>query len=84
MPAGIPAHFDAVARRWRELALCRHAYYLELFKSGRWARYFTDQEFVERLRDVMKTTAFWNDLAARTNTDGEARKQPPPETRSAA
>ena len=38
---------------WRDLALRRHAYYVELFKSGRWTRYFTEQEFIERMRDVM-------------------------------
>jgi uncharacterized repeat protein (TIGR03809 family) len=82
MPAGSPVHFDAVTQRGRDLALRRHAYYLELFKSGRWARYFTEQEFVERMRDVMTTTAFWNGLAERANA--EPHEQPLPETRSAA
>jgi uncharacterized repeat protein (TIGR03809 family) len=84
MPAGIPAHFDAVTQRWRELALRRHAYYLELFKSGRWTRYFTEQEFLARMRDVVTTTAFWNGLAEKTDFEARACEQPAPEARSAA
>jgi hypothetical protein len=80
MPAGIPAHFDAVTKRGRMLALRRHAYYLELFKSGRWSRYFTEQEFIERMRDVMTTTVFWSRLAERAGVD----KQQLPQARSAA
>jgi uncharacterized repeat protein (TIGR03809 family) len=54
---------EAATARWRALALQRHAYYLDLFKSGRWTHYFTEQEFIERMRDVMRATASWSQLA---------------------
>jgi hypothetical protein len=47
----------------RDLALRRHAYYLELLRSGRWRHYFSEQQFAERLRDVVMLTRRWNDMA---------------------
>jgi hypothetical protein len=53
-----------MSQDFRALAQRRHAYYLELLQSGRWRRYFSEQEFAERLRDVMNDTKFWNTLAS--------------------
>jgi hypothetical protein len=63
MPAGSHRSFNVVSESFRALAKRRHAYYLELLQSGRWQRYFTDQQLAERLRDVMSVTKFWNTLA---------------------
>jgi hypothetical protein len=62
MPAGSHRSFDLVSQGFRALAQRRHAYYLELLQSGRWRHYFSEQEFAERLRDVMNVTRFWNKL----------------------
>jgi len=66
MPAGSHRSFDLVSRAFLALAQRRHAYYLELLQSGRWQHYFSEQEFAERLRDVMNVTKFWNTLAGET------------------
>jgi hypothetical protein len=63
MPAGSHRSFDLVSQGFRALAQRRHAYYLDLLQSGRWQRYFTEQEFAERLRDVMVVSRFWNGLS---------------------
>jgi uncharacterized repeat protein (TIGR03809 family) len=64
MPAGsFTPQLESATARFRALALRRHAYYLELFKSGRWTHYFTEQEFIERMRDVMRATELWSRLA---------------------
>jgi hypothetical protein len=55
--------FEVAARGLRMLTLRRHAYYLELLRSGRWRRYFTEQELAERLRDVVAMTRRWNALS---------------------
>jgi uncharacterized repeat protein (TIGR03809 family) len=66
MPAGDPARpLDAVSQRLCDLAHRRLAYYSELSKSGRWKLYFTEREFIERLRDVIAVTNAWNELAGR-------------------
>lgn len=64
MPAATsPGSLDAATRGFRDLAMRRHAYYLDLLKSGRWRRYFSEEEFAERLRDVMTVTRAWDGLA---------------------
>ena len=60
-----PAAIDAVSQRLRELAHKRLAYYSELSKTGRWKLYFTEREFIERLRDVIAVTNAWNEIAGR-------------------
>jgi uncharacterized repeat protein (TIGR03809 family) len=80
MPAGHPAQsLDLVIERWRALARNRHAYYLELLQSGRWRHYFNEQQFAERLRDVVASTRAWDGLAG--NAPAPDRL---PETRSVA
>jgi len=81
MPAtNSPGSLDAATRGFRDLALRRHAYYLDLLKSGRWRHYFSEQEFVERLRDVMTVTRTWSGLAKAS----DARPTPVQGTKSAA
>ena len=64
MPATTAA-IDAVSQRLRELAHKRLAYYSELSRTGRWKLYFTEREFIERLRDVIAVTNAWNEMAGR-------------------
>ena len=66
MLAGSHRSFDLVSQDFRALAQRRHAYYLELLQSGRWRHYFSEQEFSDRLRDVLNVTKFWTTLAERT------------------
>ena len=63
-----PAAIDAVSQRLRELAHKRLAYYSELSKTGRWTLYFTEREFIERLRDVIAVTNAWTEIAGRKPT----------------
>lgn len=66
---------DAIAQRWCDLAERRRAYFVELFDSGRWTHYYNEQEFLERLRDVVKATDAWRQLAPRDRAaEQSARK----------
>jgi len=58
-----PDSFAAATRGFRDLAMRRHAYYLDLLKTGRWRHYFSEQEFAEHLREVMRVTRAWDGLA---------------------
>ena len=85
MPAGhSPGSLDAATRGFRDLALRRHAYYLDLLKSGRWRHYFSEQEFAERLRDVMTVTRAWNGLAKASDKASDPRPTPIQSAKSAA
>ena len=52
-----------IARRWRELAERRRTHFIELYSSGRWRRYYTEQEFLTSVRKVTAEIESWDALA---------------------
>ena len=62
-PSAFP--FDAIALRWSNLADRRLAYYIALYESGRWRRYFDEKQFLDRIRDVKRAAQDWDRLASR-------------------
>ena len=47
-----PAHaLEEVAQKWRALAERRCAYFVELYRSGRWRHYYSEEQFLVRLRE---------------------------------
>lgn len=69
MPVSSSGPLDAVSQRLCDLAHKRLAYYSELSKSGRWKIYFSEREFIERLRDVIAVASTWNKLSGRKSTE---------------
>ncbi len=66
MPAELNSDgFDRIARKWRDLAERRRAYFMELYRSGRWQRYYSEDQFRSRIRDVMYAAKKWDELATR-------------------
>ncbi len=61
------------AQGWRALAERRRAHLVELYESGRWKHYYTDDEFLVAMRDAIQAVDRWAELAPRP--DG-ARRQP--------
>ena len=57
--------FDAIARRWCDLAQRRLDYFTELYRSGRWKHYYSEPHFVLRMRDVVRAVEIWSELAGR-------------------
>lgn len=57
--------FDDIALRWSNLADRRLAYYVSLYESGRWRRYFGEKQFLDRIRDVKRAAQDWDRLASR-------------------
>ena len=80
MPAKLNSQrFERVTRRWLELAERRLAYYEDLYRSGRWRRYFpTEEHFAIRMLDVIKATKSFRHAA------GPAALQPGEGLRPAA
>ena len=59
--------FDAIAQRWHDLAQRRLAYYTELYRSGRWRRYYTQDRFAVRMLDVIRAADDWSGLVSRAH-----------------
>jgi uncharacterized repeat protein (TIGR03809 family) len=61
---GLP--FDDLSRRWHDLAERRLRHFVELYRSGRWQRYYASEEqFAARMLDVIRAAKVWARLAGR-------------------
>jgi uncharacterized repeat protein (TIGR03809 family) len=59
------AHRPDLVARWCTLAEQRLEYLTELFKTGRWRRYYSDAAFLENIREAKTMVALWRDLSMR-------------------
>jgi uncharacterized repeat protein (TIGR03809 family) len=57
-PAMAPA-----AQKWRSLAERRRAHFLDLYRTGRWKHYYTNEEFLAGLREAITLANRWAKLA---------------------
>jgi uncharacterized repeat protein (TIGR03809 family) len=56
---------ENVALKWRALAERRRDHHIELFKSGRWRHYYTEQEFLKEMRTAIALAQRWAKIAPR-------------------
>jgi uncharacterized repeat protein (TIGR03809 family) len=54
---------NEAAQKWRELAERRRAHFVELYHTGRWKRYYSEEQFVLKLREVIKASDRWAEIA---------------------
>lgn len=59
--SGLARQLELVSR-WRMLAEQRLEYLNELYVSGRWRRYHTEQAFVDNIRDAKRAVEAWRAL----------------------
>jgi len=55
--------YDGIARRWLALMERRQENFLDLCETGRWRHYYTEAEFLEEMRKVLRVRAQWATLA---------------------
>jgi uncharacterized repeat protein (TIGR03809 family) len=55
--------WERVARKWRALAQQRCVHFDDLYRTGRWTRYYTEQEFLAALRDAVTIAERWAKIA---------------------
>jgi hypothetical protein len=67
-------------RKWHALAERRRAYFIELYRSGRWRRYYSEDAFLAHMREVMEGVENWAKVMERW-PDGAAA---PAKVRTAA
>jgi uncharacterized repeat protein (TIGR03809 family) len=76
------ARLESVALKWRALAERRRDHHLELYKSGRWRHYYTDQEFLAEMRSAIAIAERWTKIAPRPE-ELEAQQPEAPQAKAA-
>jgi len=61
-------------RKWQTLAERRRRYYVELYRSERWRRYFSEEAFLLRMRDVIQNAETWSKILERMTESGGSAK----------
>ena len=64
---------DAV-RKWHALAERRRRHYVELYRSERWRRYFTEEAFLLHMRDVIQNVETWAKILERMTETHDGAK----------
>jgi uncharacterized repeat protein (TIGR03809 family) len=54
---------DGVAQKWRALAERRRAHFVDMFASGRWKHYYTEQQFLQIVREAIQQCERWAMIA---------------------
>src|ERR1700761_2846677 len=57
-----------IVARWCDLAERRLGYLTELFDSGRWRRFYTQDAFLENVREAKVAVETWRNLLSREAT----------------
>ncbi len=65
--------FKKIAHKWHDLAERRLDYYTELYRSGRWQHYYTQDRFAMRMLDVIEAAKRWRGLAGVPRPERPAR-----------
>jgi uncharacterized repeat protein (TIGR03809 family) len=60
-----------LAARWCTLAEQRLDYLTELFKNGRWRRYYTHAAFLENIKEAKAMVAHWRTLSTGEPTEDD-------------
>ena len=55
--------YDRLAQKWSDLAERRRDYFIELYRSGRWKHYYTEEQFLDQMRDVISDAERWAKIA---------------------
>jgi hypothetical protein len=77
MSARLPGHaLDEVAQKWRLLAERRCAHFFELYYSGRWKHYYSQEQFLYRMREAIRLSERWARSRRRRRRMVSRRKTP--------
>ena len=58
-------NWERIALKWRNIAEQRRDHHLDLYKSGRWKHYYTDEEFLIEMRQAVAIAERWAEIAPR-------------------
>ena len=55
--------WERTALKWRDLATQRRDHHFELYRSGRWKHYYTDEQFLDEMRKAVDIAERWAEIA---------------------
>jgi uncharacterized repeat protein (TIGR03809 family) len=55
-------------RKWHALAERRRRHFVELYRSERWRRYYTEENFLALMREVIDSVDTWGKILERAQT----------------
>jgi uncharacterized repeat protein (TIGR03809 family) len=61
-------------RKWHALAERRRRHYVELYRSERWRRYFSEEAFLLLMRDAIQNAENWGKILERMTPPAERAK----------
>jgi uncharacterized repeat protein (TIGR03809 family) len=68
---------DAFARKWHALAERRRSHLAELYESGAWKRYFTEETLRARMREAVREAERWGSMVDAPAPSASERPQAP-------
>ena len=60
---------DPVSLKWRSLIERRRAHFIELYLTGRWKKYYEEEQFLVIFRETMTIADRWNEIAPKPVDD---------------
>ena len=63
--------YDGIARRWLALMERRQQNFLDLCDTGRWRHYYTEAQFLDEMRKLLRVREQWAALAGVPLADDE-------------
>src|SRR5262245_17831787 len=73
-----PGRLGDVAQKWRSLAEQRRVYYADMHESGRWKKYWAEEDLLLRMREVEQSAARWAAIAPAPESGQETLRPRPP------
>jgi uncharacterized repeat protein (TIGR03809 family) len=68
---------DPVALKWRNLIERRRAHFVDLYLTGRWKRYFSEEQFLATFRETMSIADRWTEIAPKPDDKNLAKVELP-------
>src|SRR5712691_367756 len=68
---------DPVALKWRSLIERRRAHFVDLYLSGRWKRYYSEEQFLANFRETMSIADRWMEIAPKPDDKNLAKVELP-------
>jgi uncharacterized repeat protein (TIGR03809 family) len=62
------------ARKWHALAERRRRHFVDLYRSERWRRYYSEAAFLAQMRDVIESVEMWAKVIERA-PGGDAQRK---------
>ena len=61
-------------RKWHALAERRRRHYVDLYRSDKWRRHYTEETFATLMRDVIQNVEAWGRMLEAASDKGAPRK----------